>query len=161
PEPEPEPAPEPEPEPAYDPLDDFDPEQYVLRGLAVPTDEAEGFALLETPDTAMVVRVGDLLPEGYEVLDITADGIVLDVYGHEIVIGFQEDRESVDGDAYDGSMGDGYEGPSDRAGYRDRALPRGYAPEEGPSVARGRYPRDYPGEGPSDILPRDRFGLSR
>ena len=145
--------PEPDPEPAYDPADDFDPSIYTLRGLATGTDESDGFALIETLDEALMVHAGDLLPEGYEVLQITAEGIVIDVYGEQYLIGFAADAEPVDGDLYDGDLRYRADGPS--AG---RALRR----DEGPSASRSRYPLDYPGDGPSDeVPPRDRFGVSR
>lgn len=151
-----EPAPEApvaEPEPPYEPADDFDPSIYTLRGLATGDSEAEAFALLETQDGGVMVHVGDLLPEGYEVLEITPDGVVIDVFGDPQLIGFSEDAGSVDGDFYDGTLQQPDEGPS-----RDRGPSR----REGLAPERSRYPFDYPGDGPADTPPRpNRFAVSR
>lgn len=145
--------PEPEPEPAYDPADDFDPSVYILRGLATGDDDSDGFALIETPDGAVMVHAGDLLPEGYEVLQITAEGIVIDVFGEPQTIGFAEDTEPVDGDLYDGDLRSRVEGPSTGRVFRR---------DEGPSPPRQRFPLDYPGDGPSDeVLPRGCFDDDR
>lgn len=141
--------PEPEPEPAYDPADDFDPSIYILRGLATGSDASEAFALIETPDGAMMAHVGDLLPEGYEVLQITDEGVLIDVYGEPRMIGFAADAEAVDGDLYDGDLRSRADGPSTGRVFRR---------DEGPSPPRQRFPLDYPGDGPSDRpFPRDRF----
>lgn len=127
--------PDPAREPPYNPADDFDPSIYTLRGLATGDDASTAFALIETPDGAMMVHVGDLLPEGYEVQDITPEGVVLDVYGTPQLIGFAEDAEPADGDLYDGDLRSRVEGPSDMRPYR--------APDGGAAP------------------PRDRFGISR
>ncbi|WP_417625853.1 hypothetical protein [Pararhodobacter aggregans] len=157
--------PAPPPEPAYDPADDFDPDLYVLRGLAVATDASEGFALLETPDGAMVLRQGSVLPEGHEILEITAEGIVIDVFGEDVVIGFQEDRPSVDGAVYDGDLRGRTEAPSDRA---DGLPPEREGTYEAspldsldlPPGSGSRRP-GFPASGPSGSFGRDMFGLSR
>ena len=104
----------PPPQPAYRPAADFDPGIYVLHGLAVATDDAEGFALLETPDGAMVLRRGSVLPEGPEVLEITAGGIIIDAFGEEVVIGFQDDRQPVGGAAHAGAPRSAALAPTDR-----------------------------------------------
>ncbi|WP_127105276.1 hypothetical protein [Pararhodobacter zhoushanensis] len=127
------------PEPAYDPADDFDDSAYVLRGLAMSDGTSESFALLETPEGVMMLHVGDLLPDGYAVDDITEEGVVIDLYGEPYLIGFAEDSTPVNADAYDGSMGADYEGPTRRR-----------------PIDADRY-RD----GPVPASPRDRFGISR
>ena len=146
-------------EPAYDPADDFDDSAYVLRGLAMADGTTDSFALIETPEGVMMLRIGDLLPDGYTVEDITEEGVVIDLFGDPYLIGFSDDSTSVDADAYDGSMGSRYEGPS-----RSRAP--AYEPD-----------RDAPADDMSDdnddgmdepfFAPtpderiRDRFGISR
>ena len=127
------------PEPAGDPAADFDDSAYVLRGLAMADGTSESFALLETPDGVMMLHVGDFLPQGYMVDDITENGVILDVSGDPYLIGFSEDSTPVDADAYDGSMGAPYEGPT-----RSRA-----------------FDADRYGDGPVGAPLRDRFGISR
>ncbi|MCA0203885.1 MAG: hypothetical protein LCH92_06050 [Proteobacteria bacterium] len=165
--PPPQAAPAPAPPPAYDPADDFDPSIYVLRGLAVATDDTEGFALLETPEGAMVVRRGSLLPEGYEVLEITAEGLVIDVFGADVVIGFEEDRQSVDGDAYDGDLRSRAEGPSEPAAFaapeREGSFEQFGTPDrlDLPPGGQGSRRPSFPASGPTGSFGRDMFGLSR
>lgn len=168
--PEPLAAPRPAP-PPHDPADDFDPDLYVLRGLAVATDDSEGFALLETPDGALVVRRGTILPEGYEVLDITAEGIVIDLFGTDAVIGFPEDRQAAGSGTYDADLRSRAEAPTDRfdfsapgreGSYDEEAVLDGFdAPPSGRSGMPSFPAPSFPAADPSDRFGRDRFGLSR
>lgn len=90
--PAPEPAPTPvvlvAPEPEPDDAPFFDETRYLLRGVVVTEDA--GWALVETEDGVTVVRPGDFLIDGEEVLAIRHDGIEIGVDGENFFIGFDE-----------------------------------------------------------------------
>lgn len=92
--PEPEPELEPEPEVVF-----YDTSAYVLRGLVYHADG--GWALLETDEGSLVIRQGDFLPDGEEVLFITQDGVEIEVDGDPFFISFDEDMDRLDGPMQD------------------------------------------------------------
>ena len=162
------PEPEPEAEPEYDPMDDFDADAYILRGLAVGEDGTDGYALLETADGVIVVRRGDVLADGYDVLDITPEGIEIDLFGTIFVIGFSEESQPLDTDFQDGRHYRVDEGP-----VRDTELRGGEnssrdAPDfpDRPGRRSSGAGDDFPGDGPlmdesADAPVRPRFAISR
>lgn len=85
------PEPEPIQQPEFDEPDSYDTSMYVLRGLV--QDENGGWGLLETDIGSMVVRPGDILEGGEEVLQITAEGIEIGIFDEVYLIGFDDDAE--------------------------------------------------------------------
>ncbi|GAB4275268.1 MAG: hypothetical protein Kow0013_29340 [Pararhodobacter sp.] len=81
---------EPEPELPDEPL--YEPPDYVLRGLVV--DDEGGVAMIETGEGIQVVRIGDLLPGGEEIIDIHDFGVDLEVDGTVYFLEFEVDPQS-------------------------------------------------------------------
>lgn len=85
--PEPDLPPDPEDYSVADYSDDdpiFDPDRYVLRGLVLQ--DGAGWAMVETDGQVSIIRVGDILADGEEVLALTEQGMELDFYGDLVVV---------------------------------------------------------------------------
>jgi len=92
--PPPQPVSTDEPDDIPDDAPEFDETLYVLRGVVV-SDEG-GWALLETEDGVRLVRPGDILDDGEEVLEIFDGGIELGVDDEVYVISFDDESEPGD-----------------------------------------------------------------
>lgn len=106
-----------EPEPWPDAFDDsafFDPDLYVLRGVVVDGDG--GWALIETEDGVVVLRPGDFLPDGVELLAIAENGIEVRAEGEDFFIGFADSEPAPDGAEPDRAPPQGHSGPSPYGG---------------------------------------------
>jgi hypothetical protein len=85
-----EPTPEPEPEWPEEVV--YDPPDYVLRGLIVDNDG--GMAMLDTDEGLQVVRPGDILPGGEEVIEIHDFGVDIEAFGEVYFIEFDDAAQS-------------------------------------------------------------------
>ena len=86
--PEPEPEPESEPEPEPEVFVELPPEEnttYYLTGL-VAGRGAKSWAMISEKDRGFVVRVGDILVGGETVVEITAEGVLIDYDGERQLI---------------------------------------------------------------------------
>lgn len=145
--PEPEPTPEAEPEaelfPAL-PLDDFDADAFILRGLVVGDGDDGALAVIETGDGMQILRVGDWLADEYRVLSIDAEGVEIAVGDEALWLHFDENA------------------PRPAA-----AVPRAAPPTDAalarPSFAAPGWsaPPERRPDGPDASPVPDRFGLSR
>ena len=88
--------PQPEAPPPPDPRDNVDLSTIRLRGLIVDDAEGDAFALVEGRNGMEIYRQGDILPDGFEILAVTRDGLVIDVYGEQEIIDFAENSGTVD-----------------------------------------------------------------
>jgi len=99
----------------------------VLRGLALPDDPDEAFAIVEGDDGIHVVRIGSLIADRFEVQEITADGMaVLNLDTDEIVeVLFPEDHFGTNAGPDGATIDGGYDSGSD-----DDAEQEGLASDE-------------------------------
>ncbi len=95
-------AAEPEPvAPPPDPRESVDLSTIRLRGLIVNDAEGDAFALVEGRNGIEIFRQGDILPDGFEILAVTRDGLVIDVFGEQAIIDFAENAGPVDVSRYE------------------------------------------------------------
>ena len=148
---------EPEPEPAQSPEVYLDLDGYLLQGLVVENED--GYALTNTDDGVVLVRAGDQLPDGTEVLTVTPEGVELQLGDDVFLLTFQDSTGSVDVGAYDGAVfdtrGDGPVGDARGGDPEGRTIPsrRQRSGTPGRLVPAGNDENDH--------LLRDRFGISR
>lgn len=66
----------------------FDDSLYALRGVVVT--DAGGWAMIESEGRVQIFRPGDMLETGEEVLEITEEGVLIDLFGDEYFMEFTD-----------------------------------------------------------------------